>query len=105
MTTRTMPWQHIEGGDDPVRYPVPNLPTPEGRELGAGLARLSDAEYARTGSDNRCETCAFRLGNHPANGSAASLMSAVKCIAERTPFYCHETERPCGGWVAAVEAT
>ncbi len=87
-----------------MKYPVKNVATSEGRELGRELARLADAEYQRTGRDTRCETCAFRLGNHLANGSVPSLMSAVKCIAERTPFYCHETERPCGGWVAAVEA-
>jgi hypothetical protein len=95
----TMPWPHIGPG------PVPNAATPEGRELGAELARLADAEYQRTGRDSRCETCAFRSGEHLANGSAATLMSAVKCIAERTPFYCHETDRPCGGWVATQEAS
>jgi hypothetical protein len=102
-TKLEMPWPHIEGGDDPVKYPVQNVATPEGRELGRELARMADAEFSRTGRDSRCETCAFRLGDHAANGSVAALMSAVKCIAERTPFYCHETDRPCGGWVAAVE--
>jgi hypothetical protein len=77
-----MPWPHIEGGDDPLKYPVQNVATPEGRELGRELARMADGEFARTGRDSRCETCAFRLGDHAANGSVASLMSAVKCIAE-----------------------
>jgi len=102
---REMPWPHIDGGDDLEKYPVPNVATPEGRELGHEMARLADNEYARTGRDSRCETCAFRGGEHLANGSVATLMSAVKCFAEQTPFYCHETDRPCGGWVAAVETT
>ena len=97
-------WPHIEGGDDPVKYPVPNVATPEGRELGREIARLADAEYARTGRDTRCLTCAFRHGDHIANGSAATLMSAVKCVVEGTPFYCHESDRPCGGWTAAMSA-
>lgn len=92
----TCPWPHIGPG------PIPNVTTPEGIELGRELARLADNEYARTGRDSRCETCAFRHGTHIANGSAPTLMSAVKCFLERTPFYCHETERPCGGWVGAV---
>lgn len=98
------PWPHIEGGDFGPEYPVENTRSPEGVELGREVARFADAEYARTGRDSRCETCAFRSGEHLANGSAVTLMSAVKCVAERTPFYCHETDRPCGGWVAAVEA-
>ena len=99
------PWPHVGGSDIETPGAIPNEATPEGRELGRELARLADVEYARTGRDSRCETCAFRHGEHLANGSVASLMSAVKCVLERTPFYCHETDRPCGGWVAAVDAT
>jgi hypothetical protein len=98
------PWPHIQGGDDPAKYPVPNVATEEGRALGREVARMADAEYQRTGRDARCETCAFRGGEHIANGSPATLMSAVKCVMEGTPFYCHETERPCGGWTAAMAA-
>lgn len=97
-----MPWPHIPGGELSPELPVENVATEEGRELGRELARLADNEYARTGRDARCETCAFRHGEHIANGSAATLMSAVKCLLERTPFWCHESDRPCGGWTAAV---
>lgn len=98
------PWPHIAGGEHSPEFPVENVATLEGRELGQELARMADAEYARTGRDSRCETCAFRHGPHIANGSPATLMSAVKCFLERTPFYCHETDRPCSGWVAAVDS-
>lgn len=78
---------------------VPNEATDEGRALGRELARLCDGELAGK-TDDRCPTCAFRLGDHVANGSPATLMSAVKCMAERTPFWCHEHDRPCAGWLA-----
>jgi hypothetical protein len=77
---------------------VANSATPEGRELGAHLARLCDQEAKKAGRDERCSTCAFRAGEHLANGSVETLMSAVKCMAEREPFWCHEHDRPCAGW-------
>ena len=77
---------------------IPNETTPEGRALGAEMARLCDT--AIDGEDNRCATCAFRKGDHLANGSPATLMNALKCVIEGDPFYCHEHERPCAGWVA-----
>jgi hypothetical protein len=67
---------------------VRNLPTPEGRALGVELARLVEGEVAGK-DDGRCATCAFRVGTD-ANGSPQTLMDAVKCAAERVPFYCHE---------------
>lgn len=76
-----------------------NAVTPEGRELGAELARLCDGEAERTGKDGRCVTCAFRAGDHLANGSAETLMTAFKCVAEREPFWCHEVDEPCKGWL------
>lgn len=76
-----------------------NAVTAEGRELGAQLARLCDSEAKRTGRDGRCDTCAFRAGDHLANGSPETLMTAFKCAAERTPFWCHEHDRPCAGWL------
>lgn len=76
----------------------PNQRTPEGIALGEQMARLCDGELAGK-PDNRCVTCAFRHGDHLANGSAETLMSAVKCIFERTPFFCHEHDRPCAGWL------
>ncbi|MFA6031795.1 MAG: hypothetical protein WC889_02710 [Myxococcota bacterium] len=75
-----------------------NVATPEGRLLGAELARLCDAEVAKSGKDGRCDTCAFRAGDHLANGSPETLMTALKCAMEREPFWCHEHDRPCAGW-------
>jgi hypothetical protein len=78
---------------------IPNVATPEGRELGRQMARLCEVEL-RGKPDRRCGTCAFRAGDHPANGSPATLMDALKCALEGTPFYCHEADRPCAGWSA-----
>lgn len=77
----------------------PNQRTPEGIALGAQMARICDNELAGK-PDSRCATCAFRCGDHIANGSPETLMSAVKACMERTPFGCHEQERPCAGWLA-----
>lgn len=77
----------------------PNLVTNEGRELGAELARLCDVEASRQGRDGRCATCAFRVGDHLANGSPETLMGALKCVVEREPFWCHEHDQPCAGWL------
>jgi hypothetical protein len=82
---------------------IPNRTTPEGRELGAMLARFADLELAGR-RDNRCATCAFRAGEHPANGSPATLMDALKCAIEGEPFWCHEHDRPCAGWRALRSA-
>lgn len=78
---------------------IPNHTTPEGRELGRHMARLCDQELAGK-PDSRCGTCAFRAGDHLANGSPATLMDALKCSLERTPFWCHEHDRACAGWAA-----
>jgi hypothetical protein len=77
----------------------PNRVTEEGRELGRHLARLCDSALARK-EDARCGTCAFRAGDHLANGSSETLMTALKCAMEREPFWCHEHNRPCAGWAA-----
>ena len=76
-----------------------NVATPEGRELGALLARFCDQEAEKQGRDGRCETCAFRAGDHLANGSPETLMTALKCAMERDPFWCHEVDQPCRGWL------
>ena len=78
---------------------IPNFTTPEGRELGRHMARLCDVELLGK-PDRRCATCAFRAGDHLANGSPITLMCALKCSLEGTPFYCHEADRPCAGWSA-----
>lgn len=82
-----------------------NLATREGRELGAGLARLCDVEVGRRQMNReRCGTCAFRQGDHIANGSPETLMDAFKCVMERTIFWCHEVNLPCVGWQLLVFA-
>lgn len=77
----------------------PNRATEEGRALGREMARLCDAELAGK-EDDRCRTCAFRSGDHIANGSPETLMTALKCAMEGEPFWCHEHDRPCAGWRA-----
>ena len=77
--------------------PQLNHATPEGTELGRNMARLFEAELGDR-PDNRCQTCAFRRGDHLANNSAATLMDATKCLVQREPFWCHEHDRPCAGW-------
>ena len=98
------PWDHVEPpaiGERGVR----NTPTPEGRELGANLARMTGEV------PGACGDCAFRAGTR-ANGCAVSLMSAIKCVMENDPFYCHYgvpdeavPARVCAGWAAAVAQT
>lgn len=77
---------------------IKNRATDEGRALGAQMARFADIEAERSGRDGRCGTCAFRAGDHLANGSPETLMTALKCVMEREPFWCHEHDRPCAGW-------
>jgi hypothetical protein len=78
---------------------IENTTTPEGRELGAHLSRMCEVEVARKGRDGRCYTCAFRAGDHLANGSPGTQMLALKCVMEREPFWCHEADKPCAGWL------
>jgi hypothetical protein len=84
---------------------IPNTTTEEGRELGRHFARLCDREMEkRPFMRERCGTCAFREGEHLANGSPATLMTALKCAIEGKPFMCHEGDHPCRGW-AVLRAT
>ena len=82
----------------------PNRPTPEGSALGKELARLCDIEAAKSPeARKRCATCAFRSGDHLANTSPETLMTALKCAMERKPFWCHHIgpngeQRACAGW-------
>lgn len=44
----------------------------------------------------------FPRGEHLANGSPETQMTALKCVIEGSPFYCHDHNRPdwlCCGWV------
>lgn len=83
-----------------------NLPTPEGRDVGLNMARMTEpaiADLAAQGeADERCATCAFRAGTLP-NGCAETVMDAIKCGMEGEPFYCHDKRRAgqtCHGWFA-----
>ena len=83
-----------------------NAPTPEGREAGAHLVRLTEPavqQLADDGeADERCATCAFRLGTFP-NGCPETVLDALKCVMEGEPFYCHDKKRlgeTCHGWFA-----
>ena len=76
-----------------------NIATPVGQQLGQQLARFAEVEVAKGKSDRRCGTCAFRQGDHLANGSPETLMTALKCVIERHPFWCHAKDEPCGGWL------
>lgn len=76
-----------------------NRATEEGRRLGRNIARLCDTELAGK-RDDRCKTCAFRAGDHIANGSPETQMSALKCVLEGELFWCHEADRACAGWAA-----
>ena len=90
-----------------LKMAVRNKITPEGKWVGSKLAKwCDDAEpIARLTAPDlppRCGSCAFRKGNHLANGSPATQMDAMKCVIEQTPFYCHDVHRPdqlCSGWV------
>ena len=95
---------------------VPNLPTPEGREAGTHLARLSDAAEAMITNFFgelppqcvRCVDCACRAGTDP-NGSPQTVVDFLECVRDKEPFYCHlgiaegsEPKRICGGWFMAM---
>jgi len=77
-----------------------NRPTDLGREAGRNLARFCDeAEQRKMSLHPRCTTCAFRAGSIP-NGCESTVMDALKCSMEDTPFMCHERKgQPCAGWV------
>lgn len=81
--------------------------TPEGRAVGAQLVRLTEkaikALAAEGEPDERCKSCAFRLGTVP-NGCPQTQMDAVKAVIEGVPFNCHQHDRlgqSCHGWYAA----
>jgi len=110
MTAVRVPWDFSTPADDDADA-VPNLPTHEGRLLGAELARLADVEEARLRErfprhQHRCGDCAFRAGTDP-NGCPETLMDAVKALVEGVPFYCHkgpdgEPKRLCAGYAILV---
>lgn len=81
--------------------------SPEGKAAGFQLVRLTEPSIARLERegepDERCKTCAFRLGTVP-NGCAQTQLDALKAVVEGVPFLCHQADRdrlPCHGWFAA----
>lgn len=83
-----------------------NHTTPEGHDIGERMAKFCDdaepdARLKFPELPPRCQSCAFRLGKHLANGSPYTQMDALKCVIERIPFYCHQPDREghlCSGW-------
>lgn len=89
-----------------------NHRTDEGAELGQHLARLCDeaepkARLRAPELPPRCNSCAFRVGRHIANGSPSTQMDVLKCVIEGHEFYCHEPDRDgalCSGWAILMLA-
>lgn len=94
------PWAFSKPAAPGERGSVPNVPTEDGAELGAAIARLCEREILEQEREQRtpperCVDCAFRLGTTP-NQCAPTLMDAVKCLVENTPFWCHHDVGPDG---------
>lgn len=85
---------------------VRNVRTPEGIQLGANHVRLLGKKFRE--DDDRCRSCAFRLGTLP-NGSPTTQMDILKCVMEGVPFHCHShdggygADKLCHGYVMARE--
>lgn len=83
-----------------------NFTTAEGLALGERLAAMCDdaepkARLRMPELPPRCGSCAYRAGPHLANGSPATVMTALKCAMEGVEFYCHDVHREgalCSGW-------
>jgi hypothetical protein len=99
-----MPWEFSRPAE-PGKG-VPNLPTPEGRELGAGLAHFAVQAAARYPDlPPPCQECALRAGTD-ANGMPSTLMDVLKCLMEGEPFFCHLGEEPvCRGYAVLARAS
>lgn len=86
-----------------------NDPSPLGEQLGAMLSRFVDAEMDGPRILRpRCHDCAFLRGTEP-NKIAGTLMTALKCVIEKEPFYCHaergvSSGHLCAGWEALIDA-
>lgn len=105
------PWEHPKEGTPETG--VRNVPTPEGRELGAEVARLAELERERFQAvfpevPPMCADCACRGGTR-ANGCAPSVMSLLKCVFEVDEpdagvFNCHLHDRICTGYLMLATA-
>jgi len=87
-----------------------NLPCEQGESLGKEVARLTDSALLELKKDfpnqqERCKSCAFRLGTLP-NRSLATLHDAIKCLNEYIPFMCHEDSGKslCAGYSIAMSS-
>lgn len=91
---------------------VRNTRTDEGAKIGRMMAKWCDeaepkARLRMPELPPRCNSCAFRLGPHLANGSPATQMDALKCVIEGVEFHCHEPAREgalCSGWAMFMRA-
>jgi len=82
--------------------------TPEGLEMGKFIVRATEPcieQLNQEGEpDERCKTCAFRLGTVP-NGCLQTQLDALKAVLENVPFMCHQKKNNvCYGWYAARQA-
>ena len=82
--------------------------TPEGIKLGQTMARLADKSQvlltAEGETDERCKSCAFRLGTVP-NGCPQTQLDVFKAVVEKVPFNCHQADKKghiCHGWYAVT---
>ena len=111
-STAKLPWDYIGAPTSPGEG-VPNVPGPEGRALGAELARFAKVELDKLKAEfgpatclTPCGECAFVAGTVP-NGCLPTVANAFKCVVEGKPFYCHrnldgsgDSQRPCAGFLA-----
>lgn len=98
------------GGSAPREH---NRVCAKGKEMGAQMARLCDQEVKKLiaegeyEEDERCASCAFRLGTVP-NGCLQTQLDVMKAVMEHEAFFCHAVEAPgtkvCAGWFASVQA-
>jgi hypothetical protein len=83
--------------------------------IGEQLARLTDKAEGATlakfpNHKRRCKSCAFTAGTFP-NGCLPTVMDALKCVVDGTPFHCHQEFHDkgvptdlCAGWLIASMA-
>lgn len=59
------------------------------------------AEHPSPEAGGPCATCAFRPGTE-ANQTVHTMTLARLCVEGGRPFHCHEHQRLCRGFIAAV---